>query len=200
MPTPSIKSRPVYGTLTPRSGSHHLFVADGDGAFAILDMANQAPPGFFGRSSVNYVQGDATGRGLTEDLRALGFHSLCEAPSIAAVLPRVAQSLVNARMGTRVYLAGTEGLIGQAMRLAIEAGIDHASIETEHRGSLARRMQCVHCKGITERVRTQPAVCAHCGLTLLVRDHYSRRIAAFQGVCVDAEVRGEIPPAEEIFP
>jgi hypothetical protein len=37
-------------------------------------------------------------------------------------------------------------------------------------------------------------------LNLLVRDHYSRRLGAFQGVCIDAEVPGELPPAEEIFP
>ena len=59
-------------------------------------------------------------------------------------------------MGLRLYLAGTEGLIGQAMQVALEAGIDHTSMQTEHRGSLARRMQCVHCKGITENVTTQP--------------------------------------------
>ena len=52
-------------------------------------------------------------------------------------------------------------------------------------------MQCVHCKGITEDVTTQPATCSHCGLLLLVRDHYSRRLAAFQGVCINAEDRSE---------
>ena len=103
-------------------------------------------------------------------------------------------------MGTRLYLAGTEGLIGQAMRVATEAGMDHGAIETEHRGSLARRVQCVHCKGITEAVTTQPVTCAHCGLTLLVRDHYSRRIAAFQGVCIDAEEPGVVPPTEDLYP
>ena len=94
-------------------------------------------------------------------------------------------------MGLRLYLSGTEGLIGQAMQAALEAGIDHSSIQTEHRGSLARRVQCVHCKGITEDVTTQPARCSHCGLLLLVRDHYSRRIAAFQGVCINAEDQSE---------
>jgi hypothetical protein len=34
---------------------------------------------------------------------------------------------------------------------------------------------------------------------LLVRDHYSRRLAAFQGVCIDAEVPGDVPPVEEAF-
>ncbi len=54
--------------------------------------------------------------------------------------------------------------------------------------------------GPAENVTTQPATCAHCGLLLLVRDHYSRRIAAFQGVCINDEDRSEIPPIEEAFP
>jgi hypothetical protein len=102
-------------------------------------------------------------------------------------------------MGLRLYLSGTEGLIGQAMQAALEAGIDHSSIQTEHRGSLARRVQCVHCKGVTEDVTTQPVTCSHCGLLLLVRDHYSRRLAAFQGVCINAEDQSEKVPAEEVF-
>jgi dimethylamine monooxygenase subunit C len=61
-------------------------------------------------------------------------------------------------------------------------------------------MQCVHCKGITEDVTTNPARCSHCGLMLLVRDHYSRRIGAFQGVCIDAEVPGDVPSMEVAFP
>jgi dimethylamine monooxygenase subunit C len=58
----------------------------------------------------------------------------------------------------------------------------------------------VHCKGITDDVKTNPCKCAHCGLNLLVRDHYSRRLAAFQGVCIDAEEPGTAPPPVEMFP
>ncbi len=199
MLVPSIKSRPVYGTLTPRPGTLHLFVADAEGAEAILDLARQAPAGFFDRAHIIYVASTAAGRGFEPRLEALRPYMFYAGPSIAAALPRLAQTLSSARMGTRLYLAGTEGLIGQAMRLADEAGMDHASIETEHRGSAARRVQCVHCKGITENVTTQPVVCVHCGLTLFVRDHYSRRIAAFQGVCIDAEEPGIVPPTEELF-
>jgi hypothetical protein len=36
-------------------------------------------------------------------------------------------------------------------------------------------------------------------LHLFVRDHYSRRLAAFQGVNIDAEDKGQIPPAVERF-
>lgn len=204
MPEPSIKSRPVYGTLRPQPGSLHLLVADGEGAGAILDLAGVAPADFFSRAHIIYVSGpknasDPAPQDYGGRLRALGADAFYEGPSIAAALPRLVQALSTARMGTRVYLAGTEGLIGQAMRAALEAGIDHAAIETEHRGSLRRRVQCVHCKGITEDVTTQPVVCAHCGLHLFVRDHYSRRIAAFQGVCIDAEEPGVVPPVEEIY-
>ncbi|MDQ0472433.1 dimethylamine monooxygenase subunit DmmA family protein [Labrys wisconsinensis] len=196
-----IKSRPVYGTLKARpAGPLHLFVADGEGAQAILDMAAGAPAGFFGKAHIVYIPGGAAPKAYGDKLAALKPDQFYQGPSIAAALPRLAQTLATARMGTQVYLAGTEGLIGQAMKVALEAGIDHTSMQTEHRGSEARRVQCVHCKGITEDVRTQPVVCAHCGLTLLVRDHYSRRIAAFQGVRIDAEEPGVIPPTEELFP
>jgi dimethylamine monooxygenase subunit C len=196
-----IKSRPVYGTLAIRPGAKlHLFVADAEGAQAILDAAKTAEAAFLDRAHIIYVPGAAAPKNFGAVLKALGPDMFYEGPSIAAALPRLAQTLATAHMGTQIYLAGTEGLIGQAMKLAIEAGVDHLSIQTEHRGSEERRVQCVHCKGITEHVRTQPVKCAHCGLMLLVRDHYSRRIAAFQGVCIDAEEPGVVPPTEEAFP
>ncbi|TJU98637.1 MAG: hypothetical protein E5Y12_23685 [Mesorhizobium sp.] len=194
----SIISRPVYGTLSAQPGKHHLFIADAEGALAILDMAAKAPAGFFDDAEIVFIPGpDGKHVSALETLKPAQFH---QAPSFASLLPRLRHTLANAHMGLRLYLAGTEGLIGQAMQVALEAGIDHTSMQTEHRGSLARRMQCVHCKGITENVTTQPATCAHCGLLLLVRDHYSRRLAAFQGVCINAEDRSEIPPIEEAFP
>ncbi|TPO04348.1 dimethylamine monooxygenase subunit DmmA family protein [Mesorhizobium sp. B1-1-5] len=196
MTAKTIISRPVYGTLSPQPGKHHLFIADAEGALAITDMAGKAPPGFFDGAEIVFIP---VGKHIAalETLKPAQLHI---APSFASLLPRLKQTLTNAHMGLRLYLAGTEGLIGQAMQVALEAGIDHTSIATEHRGSLARRMQCVHCKGITENVTTQPATCSHCGLLLLVRDHYSRRLAAFQGVCINAEDRSESPPIEEAFP
>ena len=96
-------------------------------------------------------------------------------------------------MGTQFYLAGTEGLIGQAERDIMATGVPHHDIQKEHRGATLRRVQCVHCKGITENVATDPFPCSHCGLNLFVRDHYSRRLAAFQGVNIDAEDPGLVP-------
>jgi hypothetical protein len=195
---PTIKSRPVYRTLSPQPGKDHLFIADAEGAEAILDLAKAAPPGFFDAAEIVFIPRSSGDRYLAA-LQALKPARFYDGPSIHAALPRLKQTFATAHMGLRLYLSGTEGLIGQAMQAALEAGIDHSSIQTEHRGSLARRVQCVHCKGITEDVTTQPVPCAHCGLLLLVRDHYSRRLAAFQGVCINAEDQSEQVPIEEVF-
>jgi hypothetical protein len=32
-----------------------------------------------------------------------------------------------------------------------------------------------------------------------VRDHYSRRLAAYQGVCIDAEDPGNVPESKGIY-
>lgn len=194
----SIISRPVYGRLSPQTGVDHLLVADAEGAEAIIDLADRAPEDFFNASAIVYIPG-RSGDTYVERLAALQPRSLREKPSIHAALPGLKQVFATGHMGLRVYLAGTEGLIGLVMRAALETGIEHTAIQTEHRGSLSRNVQCVHCKGITENVTTQPATCSHCGLLLLVRDHYSRRLAAFQGVCINAEDPSEIPATEELF-
>jgi dimethylamine monooxygenase subunit C len=186
-----IKSRPVYTGLTiDVNARRHLFALEGEGVVALREQIDTHGPEFLKTSDILCV-------GPLPDVQA---EDMWSAPSIAVLLNRLRVNLINSNMGTRLYLSGTEGFIGQAMKVALEQGIDFNSIRTEHRGSKARRVQCVHCKGITEDVTTSPYACTHCGLNLLVRDHYSRRLAAFQGVCIDAEEPGTAPAPVEMFP
>jgi hypothetical protein len=197
----TIPSRPRYGTLAPREGSGHLMVADGEGAEAILDMVKSAgagAAGFLSRSQIVYMPGP-NGTDMSARLQGLGADYFFRCNDYATAQPRLKKVFADAHMGLQIYLAGTEGLIGQAQRDAMEAGLPHTAVQTEFRGSTVRRVQCVHCKGITENVRTDPFQCSHCGLHLFVRDHYSRRIAAFQGVNIDAEDPGQVPPMVEKF-
>lgn len=192
-----IKSRPEYtGLQIDPHARRHLVALEGEGALALLEKAETKDPGFLSRLEILHVKG---GSNHAAALRALNAADYWEAPTIPTLLTRLGAALSTAHMGLRLYVAGTEGFIGQVMKVGTDAGINFLSIRTEHRGSLARRVSCVHCKGITENVTTNPATCSHCGLALLVRDHYSRRLAAFQGVCIDAEVPGEVPPVEEAF-
>lgn len=193
----SIITRPVYGTLTARSGKAHLMVADAEGAEALLDLAAAAPD-LMPKAHVVYIPKD-TGETFVARLKAAAPAQLYIGPSYPASVSRLRKALADAHMGLQIYLAGTEGLMGQAMNEAMKAGYPASAIQTEHRGSVARRVQCVHCKGITEDVMTDPFVCAHCGLNLFVRDHYSRRMAAFQGVCIDAEDPGQVPPSKGLY-
>ncbi|HMS94284.1 MAG TPA: dimethylamine monooxygenase subunit DmmA family protein [Tabrizicola sp.] len=191
---PSIRSRPVYAPLEPRQATLHLIVADGEGAGAVIDMLANANNrlDMLASAHVMYAPGP-NGTDQSAALQALGAAQFFRAPTIPSLLPRLGRVLQDAHMGTQFYLAGTEGLIGQAEREIMNTGFPHASIQKEHRGSTVRRVQCVHCKGITENVATDPFKCSHCGLNLFVRDHYSRRIAAFQGVNIDAEDPGQVP-------
>jgi dimethylamine monooxygenase subunit C len=186
-----IKSRPVYtGLDIDVNARRHLFALQGDGVEALHDQAKTLGTEFLKISDILCV-------GTLPRLEA---EYMWAAPTIPVLLNRLRVNLINAKMGTRLYLSGTEGFIGQAMKVALDQNIDFNSIRTEHRGSTARRVQCVHCKGITDDVTTSPYSCTHCGLNLLVRDHYSRRLAAFQGVCIDAERPGTAPEPVEMFP
>lgn len=196
-----IKSRPVYGGLNVDSHARrHLFVLEGEGALALLDQVAAAGPEFLKHADILYVASGSKAEEHDKALASLGADTIWVAPTIPVLLNRLNVMLGQARMGLRIYLSGTEGFIGQAMQVALNHGVDHASVHTEHRGSAARRVQCVHCKGITDNVTTSPFTCSHCGLPLLVRDHYSRRIGAFQGVNIDAEEPGTAPKPEELFP
>ncbi len=186
-----IKSRPVYtGLAIDLQARRHLFALEGEGIEALLDQVKAVGAQFLETSDILCV-------GKLPDVKA---EYMWSAPTIPVLLNRLNVNLINAKMGTRLYLSGTEGFIGQAMKVALDQNIDFNSIRTEHRGSTARRVQCVHCKGITDDVKTSPFTCAHCGLNLLVRDHYSRRLAAFQGVCIDAEQPGTAPAPVVMFP
>jgi predicted RNA-binding Zn-ribbon protein involved in translation (DUF1610 family) len=191
---PSIRSRPVYAPLEPRPARLHLIIADGEGADAVVEMLGRANDRseILAAAHVMYTPGP-TGVDRASVLEGLGAMQFFRAPTIPSLLPRLARVLQDAHMGTQFYLAGSEGLIGQAERDIMTTGFPAAAIQKEHRGSTLRRVQCVHCKGITENVATDPFKCSHCGLNLFVRDHYSRRIAAFQGVNIDAEDPGQVP-------
>ena len=190
----AIKSRPVYGVLEPRPGAAHLVVADGEGALAVADLVAKAGVAMLGTTHILYTPGP-NGTDLWADIQSLGAAQAFRAPTIPTLLPRLQRVLADAHMGLQIYLAGTEGLMGQAECEVMATGFPWRDIQKEHRGSTVRRVQCVHCKGITENVATDPFQCSHCGLHLFVRDHYSRRLAAFQGVNIDAEEPGNVPPA-----
>jgi DNA-directed RNA polymerase subunit RPC12/RpoP len=134
-----------------------------------------------------------------ENFAALGPESLRVFADAPSLLREFRSLLDGALMGTRLYVAGPESFIGLAMKIALEFDLNKDEVRAEELGSRARRVYCIHCRATTEDVRTNVARCVDCGSWLLVRDHYSRRLAAYMGVMVDAEAPGELPEIKEVF-
>ena len=191
-------SRPTYGRLAldPRAKAH-LIAAEDEGAGAILDVfagASEARA----RAILLYAETDERRAPRSDSLARLGWAAFHPAASRSALLAGLDGVLDAATMGTRLYAAGSESFVGAVIARAAGFGVVPQSVIAETRGSPARRVQCVHCKHVAEAVTASPYTCPGCGQSLLVRDHFSRRLSAFQGVRIDAEVPGDIPPAQEL--
>jgi hypothetical protein len=117
----------------------------------------------------------------------------------SALLAQFETILEQSTMGVRLYVAGPEAFMGLVMRIAARFNLNRDEIRAEECGSAARRVHCIHCRAATEEVTTNIVQCVGCQRWLVVRDHYSRRLAAYMGVMIDAEVPGELPPIEEVF-
>lgn len=187
-----IPSRPRYAPLQARPCVAALMIADAAGVSALTDLAAGAPD-LMSRASVILSNAGA----MAAPLQVLHPARLTETTRDA--LPdAIDAALRDAVMGLQVFLAGSEGVIAAAQARLLAHGLPAGAIQAEHRGHAARRMQCVHCKTIAEDVTTDPYHCPGCGRWLFVRDHFSRRVGAFQGVCIDAETPGVVPQPVEI--
>jgi hypothetical protein len=202
-----IKSKPVYAPLQADiRGRYHLMVGMGVGAAPLLRVIAEmrtAAEGSLKNTRVLFVPGaPAPEAGAASGGRQFATAAVADVQlfqSTPALLERFRSVLEQSLMGTRLYVAGPESFIGLVMKIALEFNLNKDEIRAEECGTLARRIYCIHCRATTEDVRTNIVRCVGCERWLLVRDHYSRRLAAYMGVMVDAEAPGELPALKEIF-
>jgi hypothetical protein len=217
-----IKSKPVYAPLrADPTGHRHLILGVAPGADALLTVLHELrglAPQALARTQVLYADrttvataataGAAGVAGAAQEtvdgaslaaFAAAGVADIQGFRNRAALLAAFRAVLGHSVMGLRVYVAGPESFLGLAMQTALEFNLNQDEIRAQVAGSLARRVRCVHCRVTTEEVSTNIVACAGCGRWLFVRDHYSRRLAAYMGVMVDAEMPGERPPLQEIY-
>lgn len=193
------KSRPVYAPLEadPQGTQHWLLIsgateADRSRVLKVLSTLGVAPLEVWS---------------VDEDLAHAGAGGVCALPHAVArrfddegeLLGALGEALRGARVGIRLYALGTEPFIGSVRQIAEHTGIAPEAVRVEHSGSLQRRVYCIHCRSMNEGVTANVTPCTGCGRKLLVRDHYSRRLAAFMGVQADAEVPGELPAIEQAW-
>ena len=203
-----IKSKPVYAPLqADLRGRHHLMLGMDAGAAPLLRVIAEmhaASAQSMKNTRVLFVPGtramlEAGATSAVEQFEAAAVGDVQTFAGTAALLERFRAVLGQSLMGTRLYVAGPESFMGLVMKIALEFNLNKDEIRAEECGTLARRVYCIHCRATTENVRTNIVRCVGCDSWLLVRDHYSRRLAAYMGVMVDAEAPGELPPLKEVF-
>jgi dimethylamine monooxygenase subunit C len=206
-----IKSKPVYEPLRADvGGRYHLMLASGPGGEALLRVLGEirdAAPQALQNTRALLVPDAGTAdhsdiaapSNVADRIKEFGVTDVRSFEDVAALLTTFRTVLDESLMGTRLYVAGPESFIGLAMKLALEFDMNKDEIRAEELGTQARRVYCVHCRTTTEDVKTNIVRCAGCQRWLLVRDHYSRRHAAYMGVMVDAEAPGELPPIKEVY-
>jgi len=194
-----IKSRPVYDELTPMaSGLNHLAAAQGSGGKPLVRLLQAMTPDQLAATDVLYSTESFTGQNYLAELQQFTVRNLAVFTTNADAVRGLDASLASAKMGTRLYLSGSEGFIGTSMQVATSYGMNRDEVLREQAGSSARRVWCAHCGHYSENVTHRVFTCPGCELSLIVRDHYSGRLAAFQGVKADGEVPGELPDNEEL--
>jgi dimethylamine monooxygenase subunit C len=197
-----IKSKPVYAPLrADLGGRYHLMLGMGLGAAALLRVLAEiqgSASSALQKTRVLLVP-DAGAALTTNAFDHLGLSLVSPFPDTASLLAAFRLVLDESLMGTRLYVAGPESFIGLAMKIALEFDLNKDEIRAEEVGTLARRVYCIHCRATTENVRNSIVTCTGCARWLLVRDHYSRRLAAYMGVMADAEAPGELPPVKVVY-
>jgi hypothetical protein len=136
------------------------------------------------------------GRGCTEQARIcaslnssavpMTHLSLSDYPSSAELQRAMLSILREATVGLRIYLLGNEDFIWPLHALARVAGLQPEEIQVIPSASCGHAIYCVHCSTTQHGALDSPHTCTECGVVLEVRQHFSRRLGAYLGVCADA--------------
>ncbi len=182
-----IKSRPLYAPLRiDPTGRTHLIVSD------LQELPENAI-----ETGAAEVELWLNGNPVTQ---AAATGSLRKFRAVADLKTNLCHRLKRAAVGLRLYAVGTEAFLWDVNNIATAAGRGPRAIFFKQAGSQRRGGYCTPCPTMNQDVTTSIVICSGCGTNLLVRDHFSRRLAAFMGIAVDAEVPGQVPAPEVLYP
>jgi dimethylamine monooxygenase subunit C len=189
-----IKSKPTYCKIAgDKAARYQLLLVEGAGIPSEA-MAEGVDPSAFETWTVAHASALPAAPMMDEAPGAV--RPFRSTPHLLSALE---ERLDRETMGLRLYAIGTEPFLWDAFNIASAAGLSRQEMQFAHAGPKARRIYCVHCRTMMEGVTTSIVTCEGCGASLFVRDHFSKRLAAYMGVQVDAEAPGEVPQAEELY-
>jgi len=171
-------SKPACGQLAWGPAQRHIVVSDESGLGAIERLLATACATADEPIRV-YVLGREHRIGSLLRASSASIEVHAEEPGFSAAF---SACIDTAPAASRLYVAGSESFLSLVRQLASDRGFAADTMLAELAGSSARRAQCAHCKTVYEDIAYRAFDCARCQVTLIVRDHYSRRIGAYQAV------------------
>jgi hypothetical protein len=184
-------NRPRYAPIFPFAGARaHLLVSDHPDPGPTVFAPGHGPADFPERWTVV-----AQALVLPKPFGATGEQPFRSASHLLSLLRH---RLGAETMGLRLYAVGSEPFVWDVARVGHEAGMGREEMQLFACGRPERRVSCVHCRTVTPGVTTTLVSCAGCGVTLTVRDHFSRMHNTWMGVQCDAEVPGEVPAVQDL--
>lgn len=109
--------------------------------------------------------------------------------NVTALQAAITALLADAHAGIHVYVFGAEPFLWDVRRLVVgDCGLVASELTLIRPPSFTqKRIYCVHCSTLQTHLQTQPIHCIYCGVALGVRLHFSQRLGAYLGVCLDAD-------------
>lgn len=99
---------------------------------------------------------------------------------------RLTALLEQATIGTHLYVQGDESFLWGVRAAAQQQGLMDEEISL-FRGGERRKVYCVHCSHMQDVGPGDETTCEGCGVVLTIRTHFSKRLGAYQGVCLDPD-------------
>ncbi|MEX1081555.1 MAG: dimethylamine monooxygenase subunit DmmA family protein [Halofilum sp. (in: g-proteobacteria)] len=112
--------------------------------------------------------------------------SLSAAEAGDAFEARLTALLQEATIGTHLYVRGDESFLWHVRAAAYQQGLMDDEISLFRTGD-RRNVYCVHCSHMQDVGPGDETTCGGCGVVLTIRTHFSKRLGAYQGVCLDPD-------------
>lgn len=125
----------IFGLLPDAHANHHIFAADGEGAQAIIDLLAQSRTELNGQITVVYADTGPAEADFALRLCKQEVDRVLVMPTVLAAVGPLSALIQAARLGARIYAAGTDTLIGLVIQLAEARGLDPMSVIAEQRGT-----------------------------------------------------------------
>jgi dimethylamine monooxygenase subunit C len=128
----------LFGLLPDPHASVHLLAADGEGAQAVLELLTRSRSQLNGRITIVYADTGPADADFARRLCRLDVDRVLVLPSVLGVVGLLSAMIETAKIGARIYAAGTDTLIGLVIQLAEARGLEPLSVIAEHRsGAIA---------------------------------------------------------------